>query len=74
MSLFSFSNFLLTGSAVKAQIGSYSDNSIVEAADFLIQDLIVFHRSTNKIIVNPRVSIIGEIRSLGDVISENNLQ
>jgi hypothetical protein len=46
----------------------------VEAADFLIQDLIVFHRSTNKIIVNPRVSIIGEIRSLGDVISENNLQ
>jgi hypothetical protein len=44
----------------------------VEAVDFLIQELIVFHRSTNKIIINPQVSIIGEIRSLGDVISENN--
>ena len=43
----------------------------MEAADFLIQDLIVFHRSTNKIIVNPQVSIVGEIRSLGDVISKN---
>jgi hypothetical protein len=49
----------------------YSVNSRVEAADLLIQELIVFHRSTNKIIVNPRVSIIGEIRSLRDVISKN---
>ena len=49
----------------------YSGNSRVEAADFLIQDLIVFHRSTNKIIVNPQMSIIGQIRSLGDVISKN---
>ncbi len=44
----------------------------MEAVDFLIQELIVFHRSTNKIIINPQVSIIGEIRSLGDIISENN--
>jgi hypothetical protein len=66
-----FSNFFLSGSAVKAEIGLYSGNSRVEAADFLIQELIVFHRSTNKIIVNPQVSIVGEIRSLGDVISKN---
>ena len=66
-----FSNFFLTGSAIKANIALYSGNSRVEAADFLIQDLIVFHRSTNKIIVNPQMSIIGEIRSLGDVISKN---
>ena len=66
-----FSNFFLTGSATKAEIGLYSGNSRVEAADFLIQKLIVFHRSTNKMIVNPQESIIGEIRSLGDVISKN---
>ena len=66
-----FSNFFLTGSAIKANIALYSGNSRVEAADFLIQDLIVFHRSTNKIIVNPQMSIIGQIRSLGDVISKN---
>ena len=66
-----FSNFFLTGSAIKANIALYSGNSRVEAADLLIQELIVFHRSTNKIIVNPQMSIIGEIRSLGDVISKN---
>ena len=66
-----FSNFFLTGSAIKANIALYSGNSRVEAADLFIQDLIVFHRSTNKIIVNPQMSIIGEIRSLGDVISKN---
>tara|TARA_R110000787_G_scaffold96415_5_gene199790 strand:- start:6864 stop:7610 length:747 start_codon:yes stop_codon:yes gene_type:complete len=66
-----FSNFFLTGSATKAQISLYSGNSRVEAADFLIQELIVFHRSSNKMIVNPQESIIGEIRSLGDIISKN---
>lgn len=66
-----FSNFFLTGFATKAEIGLYSGNSRVEAADFIIQELIVFHRSTNKMIVNPQESIIGEIRSLGDIISKN---
>ena len=66
-----FSDFFLTGTAVKAEIALYSGNSRVEAADLLIHDLMVFHRSTNKIIVNPQMSIIGEIRSLGDVISKN---
>lgn len=66
-----FSNFFLTGSATKANIGLYSGNSRVEAADFIVQKLIVYHRSTNKMIVNPQESIVGEIRSLGDIISKN---
>lgn len=66
-----FSNFYLTGSATKAEIGLYSGNSRVEAADLIVQELFVFHRSTNKMMVNPQESIIGEIRSLGDIISVN---
>ena len=66
-----YSNFFLTGTAIKAEIGLYSGNSRIEAAGFIIQDLYVFHRSTNKMIVNPQESIIGEIRSLGDIISKN---
>ena len=45
--------------------------SRVEASDLIIQNLNIFHRSTNKMIVNPQQSITGEIRSLGDVISKN---
>lgn len=66
-----FSNFYITGSATKAEIGLYSGNSRVEAADLIVQELKVYHRSTNKMIVNPQESIIGQIRSLGDVISKN---
>lgn len=63
------SNFFLSGTAETAFIGLYSGDGRVEAAEFEIQDLNIYHRSTNKMIVNPRQSIRGEIRSLGDVIA-----
>ena len=66
-----FSNFFLKGVVFNANIGLYAGDSRVEAADLVIQNLNVFHRSTNKMIVNPQQSITGEIRSLGDVISKN---
>lgn len=63
------SNFFLSGTAETAFIGLYSGDGRVEAAGFEIQDLNIYHRSTNKMIVNPRQSIRGEIRSVGDVIA-----
>ena len=66
-----FSNFFITGEATKAEIGLYAGDSRVEAADFIVQNLYVFHRSTNKMIVNPQESIVGEIRSLGNIIAKN---
>lgn len=66
-----FSNFFLKGVVLNANIGLYAGDSRVEAADLIIQHLNIFHRSTNKMIVNPQQSITGEIRSLGDVISKN---
>ena len=65
------SNFYLTGSADKANIGLYAGDSRVEAENLIINELVIYHRSTNKMIVNPQESIIGQIRSLGDVISKN---
>jgi hypothetical protein len=41
----------------------------VEAANFEVQNLNIYHRSSNKMIVNPQQSIRGEIRSVGDVIA-----
>ncbi len=66
------SNFLLIGNASHATIGLYAGDSRVEAANLSIGDLNIYHRSTNKMIVNPQNSIKGEIRGLGDVISKNH--
>ena len=66
-----FSNYFLKGAVFNANIGLYAGDSRVEASDLIIQNLNIFHRSTNKMIVNPQQSITGEIRSLGDVISKN---
>jgi len=65
------SNFFLTGTADRGNFGVFSGDVRIEAPSFVIQDLIIFHRGTNKMIVNPIVSLKGEIRSGGDVISVN---
>lgn len=63
------SNFFLKGNATNAFIGFYGGDSRFEGHDFLIQNLDVYHRSSNKIIVNPLQAIRGQIRSVGDVIA-----
>ncbi len=65
------SNFFLSGTATTAHLGLYSGDSRLEAHNLIIDDLTLYHRSSNKMFVNPRQSIRGEIRSTGDVISLN---
>ncbi|HZH70407.1 MAG TPA: head GIN domain-containing protein [Flavobacteriaceae bacterium] len=62
-------NYFLKGSATNANVGLYSGDARFEAADFEVQHFQFFHRSSNKMLVNPRQSLTGEIRSTGDVIS-----
>ncbi len=64
-------NFYLSGNADEAEISLYSGNSRVEAENLIVNNLRIFHRSSNKLIVNPQNSIRGEIRGIGDVISKN---
>ncbi len=65
------SNFFITGSATIANIGLHGGDSRFEGQNFIIGDLYIFQRSTNKMFVNPQQSIRGEIRGIGDVISLN---
>ena len=65
------SKFYLRGTCGFANFQLYDGDARIEAGDLIAQSVYVFHRSTNKIIINPVNSIYGEIRSVGDVISRN---
>jgi len=65
------SNFFLSGTAQEARFEIFNGDGRIEADDLLVNDLTIFHRGTQKMIVHPINSITGEIRGLGDVISVN---
>lgn len=65
------SKFYLTGSTWGGFFGLWDGDVRVEAEDLDIQKVLFFHRSSNKLIVNPQQFLIGEIRGVGDVISLN---
>lgn len=65
------SNFFLTGTAERADFGLFNGDGRIEAQDLEVQDLKVFHRGTQKMIVNPINLIEGEIRGIADVIAVN---
>lgn len=66
-----FSNFNLKGNANRATFGLYASNTRIDAGELLVNNLTVFHRSSNVMIVNPQESIRGQIVSIGNVISRN---
>ncbi len=66
-----FSTFRLNGNADKANFGLYSGNTRILAENLMVKKLNLYHRSTNKMVVNPTESIQGEICSVGDVIAKN---
>ncbi|WP_378182354.1 head GIN domain-containing protein [Aquimarina sp. SS2-1] len=63
--------FFIKGNVENLSVGFFSGTGRFEGVDLLAQSVSIFHRGTNKIIVNPQQSITGEIRSTGDVISVN---
>lgn len=65
------SKFYLKGKANTAHMGLFDGDVRVEAADLEANFIYFFHRSTNKMIVNPQVLLQGTITGLGDVISKN---
>lgn len=65
------STFYLEGKVRSAIFGLSDGDGRIEAANLEILDLLIRHRSTNKMIVHPIRSISGQIISIGDVISKN---
>jgi hypothetical protein len=66
-----FSGFFIDGQAENAIISFEDEVPRFEGANLIIDHLRIFHRSANKMIVNPRLSIRGKIVGVGDVISLN---
>ncbi len=64
-------SFFISGSTTSLNINFASGVGRFEGANLVAERVQVFHRGTNKIIVNPRQSIKGSIRSTGDVIAVN---
>ncbi|MCF4101998.1 DUF2807 domain-containing protein [Gillisia sp. M10.2A] len=65
------SNYFLKGKAENFNAFFAAGDGRLEATDLIVQNYEIFHRGTNKMIVNPQKSIKGEIRSSGDVIAKN---
>ena len=66
-----FSKFAISGTANDGIIRFFDELPRFEGAQLIVQDLKFTHVSGNDMIVNPQQSIIGVIRSTGDVISLN---
>ncbi|WP_241507319.1 head GIN domain-containing protein [Aquimarina sediminis] len=64
-------SFFIEGTTESLNVNFASGTGRFEGKNLVAQNVTVFHRGTNKIIVNPRQSIKGEIRSTGNVISAN---
>ncbi|MDT0689120.1 head GIN domain-containing protein [Salegentibacter sp. F188] len=63
-----YSNYFLSGKVENLNIFFAAGDGRLEAGDLVVQHSEIFHRGTNKMILNPQQSVTGEIRSSGDVI------
>lgn len=63
------SSYFLSGKAGSANFYFANGVGRVEAADLVVQHYEIMHRSSNKLIINPRQSLKGDIYGFGDVIA-----
>lgn len=61
----------ISGNVTDLFVGFYSGDSRFEGANLIAQNIQIYQRSSNDMILNPQLSLTGEIRSTGDVISLN---
>ncbi|OUR92636.1 hypothetical protein A9Q87_06225 [Flavobacteriales bacterium 34_180_T64] len=65
------SSFYLIGHTENLYVGFFSGSGRFEGEALIAQNVAIYHRGTNDIFVNPQLSISGELRSTGNVISIN---
>ncbi|TCK67465.1 putative autotransporter adhesin-like protein [Winogradskyella wandonensis] len=63
--------FYLSGTAENVNINFANGNGRFEGENLVAENISVFHRGTNDILVNPQQSLTGRILSTGNVISYN---
>lgn len=65
------SSFYITGQTENLFVGFFAGSGRFEGRELIAQNVDVFHRGSNDMIVNPQQSLTGEIRSTGDLIAVN---
>lgn len=66
-----FSGFYISGFAEKAAIGFEDETPRFEGANLIVNKMRILQRSASLMIVNPQLSLKGEIRGTGNVIAVN---
>ncbi|MDP5082375.1 MAG: DUF2807 domain-containing protein [Winogradskyella sp.] len=61
----------VTGSVNELHINFASGAGRFEGADLIAQKVVIAHRGSNDMIVNPQQSLVGQLRGTGDLISVN---
>ncbi len=65
-------HFILSGNANNLSVNFASGDGVFDGANLITNNVSVFHRGTNDIIVNPQVKLTGELRSTGNLIAKNH--
>lgn len=65
------SRFYLSGQTNTAKFNFYFGDGRIEAQDLIAQNVEIYHRGSNDIIVNPIQSITGVLNSTGNVVLKN---
>lgn len=66
------SRFYISGTTTQGLFEFYAGDSRIEAQNLTAQDIIVFHRGSNDMIVKPINSITGKMVSTGNIVLKNN--
>lgn len=64
--------FYISGQTNEALLNCYEGDSRIEAGNLTAQNIKIFHRGSNDMIVRPIQSIIGKMVSTGNVVLKNN--
>lgn len=65
------SSFYISGTVNQLDINFFSGVGRFEGENLVAQNIEIYHRGSNDMIVNPQVSLSGELRGTGDLISVN---
>jgi len=63
--------FFIDGTVDNLSVGFYSGSGRFEGENLVAQNVDIYHRGTNDMVVNPQLSLTGELRGTGNLISVN---
>ncbi len=65
------SDYFLDGEVTNFSINFYSGDGRLEAENLFAENIEVYHRGSNTMVINPQQSLIGKIVSTGNILAKN---